>query len=1220
MERNRVTIEGNEAVAAIAHALSEAIAIYPITPSTPMGELADAWSAAERPNLWGTVPLVVEMQSEGGAAGAIHGMLQTGSLATTFTASQGLLLMIPNMYKIAGELTPTVFHVAARSLATQALSIFGDHSDVMATRATGFALLASNSVQEAQDLALIAHASTLEARIPFLHFFDGFRTSHEINTIEQLTREDIRAMIDDSPVHAHRQRALSPDHPFIRGTAHNPDVYFQARESVNPYYLACPAIVQRTMERFAALVGRQYHLFDYVGAPDAERVIVVMGSGAETVQETVEHLVARGEKVGVIKVRLFCPFSIEHFFQVLPATVNVLAVLDRTKEPGSTGEPLYLDIVAALNEGKGDDRLDGRDRQSIPKPSRVIGGHYGLSSKEFTPAMVKGIFDEMSLNNPRQHFTIGIHDDVTHTSLAFDPAFSIGTGETMQCVFWGLGSDGTVGANKNSIKIIGEETTNYAQGYFVYDSKKSGSVTISHLRFGPHEIHAPYQIGNRQANFVACHQFTFLERFDVLKYAAPRGVFLLDSIYGPEDVWGHLPHEVQQEMIEKQLRFYVIDAHSVASKTGMGARINTVMQTCFFAISGVLPREQAIAQIKHSIQKTYGKRGEAVVKKNFLAVDETLAHLCEVQVPTTLLEQQTQHGSNGASASAQRQPIALPMLSRRPPVPCEAPDFVRNVLGPMIVGDGDDLPVSALPCDGTYPSGTARWEKRNIAQEIPVWEPDLCIQCGKCVMVCPHAVIRMKVYDPAELKDAPNTFLSMDAHFKEFPGMKYSLQVSPEDCTGCSLCVEACPAKDKRQVGRKAINMAPQQPLREKEKANWEFFLSLPEVNSANLNVGAIKNSQLLQPLFEFSGACSGCGETPYIKLATQLFGDHMIVANATGCSSIYGGNLPTTPWTYNSEGRGPAWSNSLFEDNAEFGLGMRLSLNKREQYARELLIQCAASIGEELAQAILHADQSDQAEIQAQRQRVALLTSRLAQLDGTEADVQNLLSVADALVRKSVWIIGGDGWAYDIGYGGLDHVLASGCNVNVLVLDTEVYSNTGGQASKSTPLAAVAKFAARGKATPKKDLGMLAMAYGNVYVARVAMGANDQQTLKAFLEAEAYDGPSLIIAYSHCIAHGIDMSKGLEQQKLAVQSGYWPLYRYNPALLAEGKQPFILDSKEPSLPLERYVYNETRYRMLLQSNEERAESLLEQAKHDVQEHWKQYHHMATHIPIQGEQ
>ncbi|HYK84788.1 MAG TPA: pyruvate:ferredoxin (flavodoxin) oxidoreductase, partial [Ktedonobacteraceae bacterium] len=977
MERNRMTIEGNEAVATNAHALSEVIAIYPITPSTPMGELADAWSAAERPNLWGTVPLVVEMQSEGGAAGAIHGTLQTGSLATTFTASQGLLLMIPNMYKIAGELTPAVFHVAARSLATQALSIFGDHSDVMATRATGFALLASNSVQEAQDLALIAHAATLEARVPFLHFFDGFRTSHEINTIEQLAHEDIQAMIDDSLVYAHRRRALSPDHPFIRGTAHNPDVYFQARESVNPYYQACPAIVQRTMDRFAAQVGRQYHLFDYVGAPDAERVIILMGSGAETVAETVEHLVKQGEKVGVLKVRLFRPFSIEHFLQAIPPTAHTLAVLDRTKEPGSAGEPLYLDVVAALNESR-----RGQAPTERAKPMRIIGGRYGLSSKEFTPAMVKGVFDEMQRDDAKQHFTIGIHDDVTHTSLAYDPAFSIGTAETVQCVFWGLGSDGTVGANKNSIKIIGEETENYAQGYFVYDSKKSGSVTISHLRFGPHEIHAPYQIGNGQANFVACHQFTFLERFDVLKYAAPHGVFLLDSIYGPEEIWEHLPQEVQQEISEKHLHFYVIDAHSVASKTGMGARINTVMQTCFFAISGVLPREQAIAQIKRSIQKTYGKRGEAVVQKNFLAVDEALAHLYEVQIPTASGQQQVQDGGNKAKTQGERRSIALPMLSRRPPVPFEAPDFVRNVLGPMIIGNGDDLPVSVLPCDGTYPSGTASWEKRNIAQEIPVWEPDLCIQCGKCVMVCPHAVIRMKVYEPAALQNAPESFLTMDAHFKEFPGMKYSLQVSPEDCTGCSLCVDACPVKDKRQVGRKAINMAPQPPLREKEKANWEFFLSLPEVSSAHLNVGAIKNSQLLQPLFEFSGACSGCGETPYIKLASQLFGDRMIVANATGCSSIYGGNLPTTPWTMNGEGRGPAWSNSLFEDNAEFGLGMRLSLDKREQYARELLTQCESQVGAELAQAILHASQNDEAEIQAQRQRVSQLTARLTHLE----------------------------------------------------------------------------------------------------------------------------------------------------------------------------------------------------------------------------------------------
>ncbi len=1203
MERTWVTIEGNEAVANVAHALSEVIAIYPITPSTPMGELADAWSAAGRVNLWGTVPLVVEMQSEGGAAGAIHGALQTGALATTFTASQGLLLMIPNMYKIAGELTPVVFHVASRSLAAQALSIFGDHSDVMATRSTGFALLASSSVQEAQDMALIAHAATLEARVPFLHFFDGFRTSHEIDKIEQLTLEDLRAMIDDSLVRAHRQRALSPEHPFIRGTAQNPDVYFQARESVNPYYASCLAIVQKTMDKFSALAGRQYHLFDYAGAPDAERVIVLMGSGAETVQATAEYLIAQGEKVGVVKVHLFRPFSVEHFLQALPSTVKMIATLDRTKEPGSIGEPLYLDVSTAISEGWGK-----REGQALP---RIIGGRYGLSSKEFTPAMVKGIFDEMRKTNPKHHFTSGINDDVTHTSVEYDASFSIESEDTVKCVFWGLGSDGTVGANRNSIKIIGEETENYAQGYFVLDSKKAGSVTISHLRFGPHPIHAPYLIGNNQANFVACHQFTFLERVDVLKYAKPGGVFLLDSIYGPEDVWDHLPIEVQQAILDKGLRFYVINAHKVASDIGMGGRINIVMQTCFFAISGILPKEEAIAQIKQSIRKTYGKRGEAVVQRNFRAVDETLAYLNEVKVPVEVAAGQA-GGPSTEGGAQRRSPISLPVLTRRPPVPAEAPEFVRKVLGPMIAGEGDTLPVSALPVDGTYPSATARWEKRNIALEMPVWEPDICIQCGKCVMVCPHAVIREKVYDPSELEGAPGTFLSMDAHFKEFPGMKYTLQVSPEDCTGCGLCVDACPVKDKRQVGRRAINMAEQPPIREREKVNWEFFLSLPEVDATNLNLAAIKNSQLLMPLFEFSGACSGCGETPYIKLATQLFGDRMIVANATGCSSIYGGNLPTTPWTVNNQGKGPAWSNSLFEDNAEFGLGMRLTLDKQQEFARELLTQCTGIVGEKLVGELLNADQSSEAGIKTQRERVALLKERLQETDSMESRIQSLLSVADTLVRKSIWIIGGDGWAYDIGFGGLDHVLASGRNVNLLVLDTEVYSNTGGQASKATPRGAVAKFAAQGKAMPKKDLGLLAMAYGNVYVASVAMGANDQQTLRAFLDAEAYDGPSLIIAYSHCIAHGYDMKKGLEQQKLAVQTGYWPLYRYNPALHAEGKNPLIMDSKEPTLPLEQFAYNETRYRMLLQSNEERAEALMQLAQKDVRERWEHYHEMAT--------
>ncbi len=1204
MERPWVTLEGNEAAANVAHALSEVIAIYPITPSTPMGEFSDAWSAAGRPNVWGTVPLVIEMQSEGGAAGAIHGALQTGSLATTFTASQGLLLMIPNMYKIAGELTSTVFHVAARSLAAQGLSIFGDHSDVMAVRATGWALLASNSVQEAQDMALIAHAATLEARVPFMHFFDGFRTSHEINKIEQLAREDMRAMIDDSLVHAHRQRGLSPEHPVIRGTAQNPDVYFQARETVNPYYQACPAIVQKAMDKFAALVGRQYHLFDYVGAPDAERVIVVMGSGAETVQETVNYLNDRGEKVGVVKVHLFRPFSVERFLRALPSTVKVMAVLDRSKEPGSTGEPLYLDIVTAVNEG----RTNGL--ASFTEIPRIIGGRYGLSSKEFTPAMVKGIFDEMSKDNPKNHFTIGINDDVTYTSLEYDPTLSIESKDTVQCVFWGLGADGTVGANKNSIKIIGEETSNHAQGYFVYDSKKSGSVTISHLRFGPHPVRAPYLIS--QANFLACHQFSFLERFDVLKYAMPGGVFLLNSIYSKDEVWEHLPIEARQAIIDKGLHFYVIDGYKVASQTGMGGRVNTIMQTCFFAISGILPREEAIAEIKHSIKKTYGKRGEAVVERNYQAVDQTLEHLHEVKVPATVEVRAREPVGAGA---IQRSPIPLPMLTMRPPVPNEAPDFVRNVLGKMIAGEGDDLPVSALPNDGTYPTGTTRWEKRNIALEMPIWDLDICIQCGKCVMVCPHAVIRQKIYAPSELVDVPDTFLSTDAHFKEFPGMKYTLQASPEDCTGCRLCVEACPVKDKRQVGRKAINMEPQPPIRERESVNWNFFLSLSDVDRTGITLSTIKNVQLMEPLFEFSGACSGCGETPYIKLATQLFGDRMVVANATGCTSIYGGNLPTTPWTVNHEGRGPAWSNSLFEDNAEFGLGMRLTLDKREEYARELLLKLSDRIGAELVQEVLDADQSTEAGIKAQRQRIASIRSSLQQLEHADDPSINslayeLLSVVDSLVRRSVWIIGGDGWAYDIGFGGLDHVLASGRNVNVLVLDTEVYSNTGGQASKATPRGAVAKFAARGKGTPKKDLGMIAMAYGNIYVARVAMGANDIQTLRAFLEAEAYDGPSLIIAYSHCIAQGIEMSKALEQQKLAVQTGYWPLYRYNPLLAEQGKNPLTLDSKGPSVPLEQYVYNETRYRMLLQSDEKRAEDLLQLAKHDIQMTWNRYRQM----------
>ncbi|GAB4480414.1 MAG: pyruvate:ferredoxin (flavodoxin) oxidoreductase [Anaerolineales bacterium] len=1175
-KKQYITIDGNEAAASVAHRTNEVIAIYPITPSSGMGELSDEWSAKGKRNIWNTIPLVAEMQSEGGAAGAVHGSLQTGALTTTFTASQGLLLMIPNMYKIAGELTSTVFHVAARSIAAQSLSIFGDHQDVMATRQTGWALLSSGSVQEAHDFALIAQAATLQSRIPFMHFFDGFRTSHEVAKIEYLEDEVLRAMIDDDLVRAHRNRGLKPENPFIRGTAMNPDVYFQGRESSNLYYSAVPGIVQAQMDKFAGLTGRQYHLFDYVGHPQAERVIVVMGSGAETVEATVNFLVEKGEKVGLLRVRLYRPLSVEALAQAIPASAKTVAVLDRTKEPGSAGEPLYLDVVNALVE-------TGR------KGIKTIGGRYGLSSKEFTPAMVKGIFDEMSKAEPKNHFTIGINDDLSGTSLAYDPAFSVEYPETVRCVFFGLGSDGTVGANKNSIKIIGVETENFAQGYFVYDSKKSGSITISHLRFGPKPIKAPYLIAPNTANFVACHQFTFLERIDVLKYAQPGGIFLLNSIDKPDEVWDKLPAEAQKAILEKQLKVYVINAYDVAEKTGMGTRINTIMQTCFFAISGVLPREQAIEEIKHAIQKTYGKRGEAVIKQNFEAVDQTLANLHEMKIATKMTS----------------------VTSRRAPVPAEAPEFVRNVLGPMIAYEGDEVPVSAMPADGTYPSATTRWEKRNIALEIPVWEPDLCIQCGKCVFVCPHAVIRHKVYDKAALTEAPAAFKHMESKFKEFPGLAYTIQVAPEDCTGCTLCVEACPAKDKTQVGRKAINMAPQPAIREREAANWEFFFNLPEVDRTQITPNTIKNSQLLQPLFEFSGACAGCGETPYIKLVSQLFGDRAVIANATGCSSIYGGNLPTTPWAVNKEGRGPAWSNSLFEDNAEFGLGMRLTLDKQLEYARELLPHFSPELGPELVEGLLNADQSTELGIQHQRARVSILKEQLAKLKN-DAKAKDLLSLADILVKKSVWILGGDGWAYDIGYGGLDHVLASGRNVNIMVLDTEVYSNTGGQASKSTPRGAVAKFAMAGKGISKKDLGLIAMSYGYVYVARIAMGASDQQTLKAILEAEAFDGPSLIIAYSHCIAHGIDMSKGLEQQKLAVQAGHWPLYRYNPALAAQGQNPLQIDSKEPSISLDQYVYNETRYRMLLQSDEQRAELLLKEAQHDVKTRWDFYQQMAA--------
>ena len=1180
MNRPKVTIDGNEATAYVAHQINEVIAIYPITPSSNMGEWADEWSAKGKPNIWGSVPTVVEMQSEGGASAALHGALQGGALGTTFTASQGLLLMIPSMFKIAGELTPATIHVSARTVATHALSIFGDHSDVMAVRSTGWGMIASGSVQEAMDNALIAQAASLESRIPFLHFFDGFRTSHEVAKVEQLTVDDLRAMIDDELVRQHRARAMTPEKPVLRGTSQNPDVFFQAREACNPFYLACPSIVQKVMDKFAALVGRQYKLFDYVGAPDAERVIVLMGSGAEVAHETVEYLNARGEKVGIIKVRLFRPFSMEHFVAALPATVKTLTVLDRTKEPGALGDPLYLDVMTAVQEAT------AAGKAPFQKAPRILAGRYGLSSKDFTPAMVKAVFDNAASATPKNHFTVGIHDDVTHTSLDYDPEFSTEDPQTVRALFYGLGSDGTVGANKNSIKIIGEDTDNYAQGYFVYDSKKAGAVTISHLRFGPKPIRSSYLIS--KASFVACHQFSFLERFDMLKAATPGATFLLNSIYGPDEVWDHLPRRVQQQIIDKKLKFYVIDAYDVAKKTGMGVRINTIMQTCFFAISGVLPKDEAIAAIKKAIEKTYGKRGEAVVKKNFAAVDAALDHLYEVKVPSQVTS----------------------TFDIRRPVPEAAPEFVQKTLAPIIAGEGDSVPVSLMPKDGTFPTATSQWEKRNIALEIPVWDEQLCIQCGKCILVCPHAVIRAKVYDPALLADAPPTFKSAPARWKEFKDKKYTLQVAPEDCTGCALCVEVCPVKSKTEVKRKAINMAPQPPIREQERVNWEFFLKIPDNDRTSLNLSQVKDNQLLRPLFEFSGACAGCGETPYIELMTRLFGDRAVIGNATGCSSIYGGNLPTTPYCVDRNGRGPAWNNSLFEDCAEFTMGIRLAIDAQNKLAKDLLRKLSAQIGDELVSALIHADQSTETGLAAQRERVRLLLQKLNGLKSPEA--RTLAAVADMLVKKSVWGFGGDGWAYDIGYGGLDHVLASGANVNLLVLDTEVYSNTGGQMSKATPIGAVAKFAFGGKPKPKKDLGMMAMAYGNVYVARVAFGANDMQAVKAFLEAEAYDGPSLLICYSHCIAHGYDLIHGLDQQKAAVASGYWPLYRYNPELAKQGKNPLQLDSRAPTLSLDKYIYNETRYTMLVHSQPEAARQLLALAQEEVNKRWKLYEYLAA--------
>ena len=1164
-----VTLDGNEAAASVAHRVNEVIAIYPITPSSPMGEWADQWSADGKPNIWGSVPLVVEMQSEGGAAGAVHGALQTGSLTTTFTASQGLLLMIPNMYKIAGELTSTVFHVAARALAAQGLSIFGDHSDVMAARQTGWAMLASSSVQEVHDFAAIAAMATLKARVPFIHFFDGFRTSHEVAKIALLSDDDLKALIDDDLVRAHRLRGLSPERPFMRGTAQNPDIYFQGREAGNAFYSACPGTVQDAMDRLALLTGRQYRPFEYIGAPDAEHVILIMGSGAQTVAETVRHL---GGRIGVVNVHLYRPFDAQRFIDALPSTVRRIAVLDRTKEPGSVGEPLYQDIVTAVCESSRD--------------IHVIGGRYGLGSKEFTPAMVKAVFDHLAQPTPRRHFTLGINDDVTRTSLEYDATFGIEDRRIVRAVFYGLGADGTVGANKNSIKIIGEDTDLFAQGYFVYDSKKSGSITVSHLRFGPTPINAPYLIGPDQATFVACHQFSFLERLDVLELTAPGATFLLNSPFGAEEVWQHLPRAVQLELIRKRLRFFVIDGDRVAREAGMGGRVNTVMQTAFFALSRVLPRDTAIDAIKHAARKTYGKRGEAVVQRNFRAIDAALAYLYEVQVPAAV------------TSTAQE----------RRGVDERAPALVRTVTTEMLRGRGDALPVSVVPVDGTYPTGTSKWEKRNIAAEIPVWDTETCIQCDKCVLVCPHAAIRAKVYPAPATLGAPESFKNAPARWKELnqPEHRYTLQVSPEDCTGCGLCVEACPVKDKNAPSFRAINMTAQPPLRGQEAANWEFFLNMPDLDRRVLNLNSIKDNQLLPPLFEFSGACAGCGETPYLKLISQLFGERALIANATGCSSIFGGNLPTTPWTHSAEGRGPAWSNSLFEDNAEFGLGFRLTLDQQLKYARDLLLALEPRLGSERVAQLLSADQSDESGIYDQRQRVAELKQALAEIDDPTA--RNLSSIADVLVKRSVWIVGGDGWAYDIGYGGLDHVLASGRNVNVLVLDTEVYSNTGGQMSKATPRGAVAKFAAGGKSTAKKDLGLLVMDYGSVYVARVAMGANDSQTLKAILEAEAYDGPSLIIAYAHCIAQGYDLRNGLQQQKKAVLSGYWPLYRYNPRL----PEPLQLDSKPPSIPLEDYAYAEGRYRDLQQSHPERAERLMEAAQEDVRARWARYERLAA--------
>lgn len=1189
MSRKMVTVDGCTACAHVVHATNEIITIYPITPSSPIAEICDAKSAAGMANIWGSVPMVSQMQSEAGVAGSVHGSLTTGALTTTISASQGLLLIIPNMYKIAGELTPAVFHITARSLAAQALSIFGDHSDVMAARATGFAMLCSRNVQEAMDFALIAQSATLESRIPFIHFFDGFRTSHEVQKIEELTFDDMRQMIDDDLVIAHRMRALTPDRPTLRGTAQNPDVYFQGRETVNRFYNATPGIVQKAMNKFASVVGRQYNLFDYYGHPEAERLIVVMGSGGETILSTINTLNAKGEKLGMIQVRLFRPFDTDAFAGAIPPSVKAVAVLDRTKEPGAIGEPLYLDVRTAVGEAieKGTVRL-----KTYP---RIVGGRYGLGSKEFTPAMVKAVFDNLARPAPANHFTVGINDDVAGTSLAYDDAFTVEGKDSYGAMFYGLGSDGTVGANKNTIKIIGSVTDNYAQGYFVYDSKKSGSITTSHLRFGKEKILNPYLLS--KADFVACHNPSFLEKYDMLSRAENGATFLLTTAHPSDKVWDTLPVEVQEQLIAKHMKFYIIDAISLAEEIGLGARINMIMQTAFFIISGIIPKEDAIQAIKTEIKKTYKKKGEAVVEMNYAAVDKALRNIVEVAVPGK----------------------ATGSIRMKPPVPDTAPDFVRNVTAAIIAGKGDSLPVSAMPADGTWPTGTTQYEKRNIGVHIPVWEPDICIQCGQCSFVCPHATIRIKAYDPALLKNAPSGFRSADAKGKELEGLKFTVQVAPEDCTGCGSCVFVCPGSKKDAEGNKipgykAINMKLQEPLRDQEAAYYSFFLGLPETDTARFNVATVKGSQFVKPLFEYSGACAGCGETPYLKLLTQLFGDHLLIANATGCSSIYSGNLPTTPYAKRADGRGPAWSNSLFEDNAEFGLGMRTTVDKFRAQALELAAKFAQK--PEFAGAaplfgeILNAGQKNQEEIEKQRTRVGELKKILSGDASPEA--KSLYSLLDYVVRKSVWAIGGDGWAYDIGYGGLDQVMASGKNMNVLILDTEVYSNTGGQMSKSTPLAATAQFAAGGKRTPKKNIGLIMATYGNVYVAQIAFGANPAQAVKAFTEAEAYDGPALIIAYATCIAQGLDMSKGVEEQKKAVACGHWPLYRYNPELEAEGKNPLVIDSKEPTISFEEYAYSENRYRALKFSNPELAAGLMKEAEADVKRRWQYLKHMSN--------